>query len=500
MLPTVEQAASIDSAAHGTQPARVLVENAGRVAAQMLHRCYPRGRIVGFAGPGNNGRDAIVMLRTLHSWGRDVTLVTIDPERSDPSLLLNHDIATHDFEHLSHELTCDLVVDGILGIGARGAPRDDVAAAIRMVNGMHRPVIALDIPSGIDATSGAVPGDVVNATFTITFGWPKLGMLLFPARAHCGRIVAVEIGFPHNPDAPFAAEAVTSGWAAARAPERSADAHKGSSGRLLVLAGQSGMAGAAAIAARAAVRSGTGLVRIASDAANRSILQLAIPEATFIDRAALTADEVKAASAIVAGPGMGTDTSARAALDFVLQHGAGIPTLLDADALNLLSDDAGTLAGAAGNRRLVITPHPKELARLLHRPIEEIVTERVRVAQETAARFGAVVLLKGQPSLVAVDGAPLLVNTNGTSDDAVAGMGDQLSGMIGGFMAAGGDTRTSAALGLYYGSRAAWLARKGRSLSPDDVSDALADAFADPGPVASALRLPFITFDQPAPQ
>ncbi|MEO5510763.1 MAG: NAD(P)H-hydrate epimerase, partial [Longimicrobiales bacterium] len=322
MLPTAEEAASFDHVAHDVVPGRVLMENTGRTAAQMLHRCYPRGRILGFAGVGNNGGDAIVMLRTLHSWGRDVTLITVDSGKSDLSLLNNHDIPVHELAQLSHELTCDLVVDGLLGTGVRGAPREDVAAAIRMINGMHRPVISLDVPSGIDAASGAVPGDVVNATMTVTFGWPKLGMLLFPARAHCGRVVAVEIGFPAAGDAPFAAEAITSGWAAARAPARSADAHKGNSGRLLVLAGQSGMAGAAAIAARAAVRSGTGLVRIASDAANRSILQLAIPEATFIDRAELTAEEVKAASAIVAGPGMGIDSAARAALDIVLQHGA----------------------------------------------------------------------------------------------------------------------------------------------------------------------------------
>ena len=496
-LPTAEEAGAFDHAAHTSIPERVLMENAGRAAASVLSRIHPHGRIVGFAGTGHNGGDLLVALRTLHTWGRDVTIFTVGSRDPDLSLLGGYDVPIHPFDDTQQRTDFDVVVDGLLGTGARGAPRGDAAAAIRAMNDMARPVVALDLPSGVNATTGDVSGDVVRATTTITFAWPKLGLLLYPARTHCGRIIAVEIGFP--PASGFAAEAITPGWAVARTPRRGADAHKGSSGRLLVLAGQNGMAGAALIAAEAAIRSGAGLVRVASDSLNRALVQVGVPEATFIDRAALTAEDVTRATAIVAGPGMGQDAASRAALDTVLQHGERIPTLLDADALNMLARDRDTLTSAAATRPLLITPHPLELARLLDIDVTQVTADRVAAARAAARLFGCTVLMKGQPSLVADPDGHLLVNTAVTSDLAAAGMGDQLAGVAGGFMAAGSDPATAAALGLYYGGRAAQLARLGRALSPRDVTASLAQAFARPGGVESALRLPMVTFDQHAP-
>ncbi len=499
LLPTAAQAAALDAAAHDTVSEAVLMENAGRSAAQILQRLHPRGRVVGFAGSGHNGGDLFVMLRTLHTWGRDVTILTVGSREPDHALLHGHELHTHRLSDFPRDLTADILVDGVLGTGSTGAPRADAAAAIRVMNAMGRPIVALDLPSGVDATTGGVYGDVVDASTTITFGWPKLGLMMLPARAHCGRLIAVDIGFPSSHETAFAAEAITPGWAIARAPRRTPDAHKGTSGKLLVVAGQSGMAGAAVLAGRAAVRSGAGLVRIASDAANRTVLQLAIPEATFIDRAALSAEDVRDATAIVAGPGLGRSDDARAALDMVLRHGAGVPTALDADALNMLADDRDALQRAAADRPLIITPHPKELSRLLGVPLVDVMKDRVSLARDVAKEVGCVVLLKGQPSLVTSDAEPMLVNVVATSDVAAAGMGDQLAGVIGGFMAAGSSPREAAGLALFYAGRAARLAAQGRSLSPNDVSDMLSAAFADPGPSRSSLRMPFITFDQPAP-
>ena len=494
-LPTAEEAAAFDAASHATVPERVMMENAGRAAAAIIQKLHPRGRILGYAGSGHNGGDLLVALRTLHCQGRDVSIVTTGNRPVDTSLLNGHTLELQAFGTHTGS-TPDVIVDGILGTGAGDAPRGNAAAAIAAMNASGRPVIALDLPSGVNASNGSVPGDVVHAETTITFGWPKLGLLLYPARAHCGRIIATEIGFP--PASGFSAEAVTPGWAIARMPHRAPDAHKGSSGRLLILAGQNGMAGAALIATEAAVRSGAGLVRVASDAANRALLQVGVPEAMFIDRALLSADDVARATAIVAGPGMGQDAAARAALEVILNAPTEVPTLLDADALNMLAQDPAALR-ASSKRPLLLTPHPLELARLLGMDVAEVARDRVAAAREAARRFGCVVLAKGQPSIVASPGGGVLVNTAVTSDVAAAGMGDQLAGVAGGFLAAGADPRNAAALALYYGGRAAQLARRGRALSPRDVTGALAMAFADPGDVACTLGIPGITFDQRSP-
>ncbi|HEX6695023.1 MAG TPA: NAD(P)H-hydrate dehydratase [Longimicrobiales bacterium] len=494
-LPTGEEAAAFDTASHAIVPERVMMENAGRAAAAIIQKLHPHGRILGYAGSGHNGGDLLVALRTLHCQGRDVSIITTGSRPVDTSLLNGHTLELHSFSG-SDAIAHDVIVDGILGTGVRDAPRGNAAAAIAAINASGRPVIALDLPSGVNASDGNIPGDVVNAETTITFGWPKLGLLLYPGRAHCGRIIATEIGFP--PATGFDAEAITPGWAIARTPRREPDAHKGSSGRLLILAGQNGMAGAALIATEAAVRSGAGLVRIASDAANRALLQVGVPEAMFVDRAALSTDDVARATAVVAGPGIGQDAAARRALDIILDASIDVPTLLDADALNMLAQDPSALHAAA-NRPLLLTPHPLELARLLGADVADVTRDRVAAAREAARTFGCVVLAKGQPSIVADPDGGVLVNTAVTSDVAAAGMGDQLAGVAGGFLAAGSDPRTAAGLALYYGGRAAQLARRGRALSPRDVTGALATAFADPGDVACSLGIPGITFDQHSP-
>jgi NAD(P)H-hydrate epimerase len=325
-----------------------------------------------------------------------------------------------------------------------------------------------------------------------------LGLLLHPGRARVGRLVAVEIAFPPLRPGSAGAALITPEWVRLRLPVRSPDAHKGRSGRLLVVAGQQGMAGAAAIASEAAVRMGTGLVRIASAAGNREIVQGLVPEATFFDRATLPPEPCADITAAVIGPGFGQDAEAEAALSLALERTAGRPTLLDADALNLLSQEAPRLREIAGARPLLITPHPREAARLLGCSTEDITADPTAAARGAAEQFGCIVLLKGQPSLVAGLGLPLLVNTAGSSDVAVGGMGDQLAGVIGALLAAGLEPRSAAAAGLYLSSRAADIASRGRALSPRDVSACLGAAYREPGCRTPPLELPFVTFDQPA--
>ncbi|MGQ0560958.1 MAG: NAD(P)H-hydrate dehydratase [Gemmatimonadota bacterium] len=460
-------------------PERVLMENAGRTLALITHSLHPTGRIAGVAGSGHNGGDTVIALQALRAWGRDVELITADDTDDDIQLTL---------------ASSSVVLDGILGTGARGAPRARVAQLIRALNACERPIVAVDLPSGTNPDTGAVYDDVVKATTTVCFGFPKLGLLFHPARAHCGRVVSVDIGFPPLPNP--RAQLITSWWAAARLPQRAPNANKGSSGRLLLFAGSTGMAGAAIIAGNAAVRAGAGLVRIASAPDNREIIQKSVPEATFLARGSDIGNEVF--TAIVAGPGIGATDESRSQLLDLLERAPGVPTLLDADALNVFAGARAPLARIASGRPLLLTPHPRELSRLTGAAVNTIAAQPTAAAQQLAGETGATVLLKGQPSVVAARGAPVLINTVGSSDTSVAGMGDQLAGLIGALLAAGLDPRSAAALGLYYGGRAADLAALGRALTPQDVNQHIARAFADPGPHASSLNYPFITFDQPA--
>lgn len=497
-LLTAEQAAAADRDARESFgiPDRVLMESAGRAAALVFEKLHPRGRVLGIAGSGHNGGDLLVMMRVLRAWGRDVTVAAAGTRAPDAALLHGDDmelLADADAEDAA--LRADIIVDGMLGTGARGEPRGRIAEWIAAINDAGRPVFALDVPSGVDATTGAAT-NAVRAAVTVTFGWPKLGLLLHPARACCGRLIAVEIGFP-DASAESDAELITSEYVRAHLRPRDVSAHKGTAGRLLVLAGQTGMAGAAALAATAALRTGAGLLRIASAAENRVVLQTLVPEATFLDRAHLTADEAEPMHALVAGPGLGTDESSRGALSRALDLMAGKPALLDADALNVLARDAGALRDVAASRPVILTPHARELSRLTGASLDDILADTPGAARAAAREFGCVVLLKGQPSIIATPDGRLLVNSVGSSDVATAGMGDQLAGTIGALLAGGYDSERAAALGLFLSGRAADLAGLGRSLTPRDVSGRLADAIADPGPPSSSLGLPFITLDQP---
>ncbi len=499
-LLTAAESASLDERAGGEGiSGRALMENAGRAAAQVIDRLYPRGRIVAVVGGGSNGGDALVALRSLRLWGRDVAYLPLGAEDPDPDLLCGHPLPRIPDGQIDLAFAgAAVLVDGIMGTGARGAPRAPAADIIERMNRCAAPVVALDIPSGVDPTTGAVPGVAVEADATIMFGWPKTGALFQPGRALCGRLVAVEIGFPPLREGEATAALITPDWARARLPARAQDAHKNSVGRVAIVAGRKGMAGAAAIAGRSAMRAGAGYVRIVTEDANRVIVQGAVSEALFVDRSdpeAVVA-AVESSDAVLIGPAMGTGPEAEALLDAVLGALDGRGCVLDADALTILAG-RGAAALEALPPRVVLTPHPGEMQRLTQRSGDAIKADSMAAAQGLAAATGAVVLLKGAPSVVAAPGAPVLVSTVGSSDLATAAMGDQLGADVAAFLAAGASPADAAGLGLFYGGRAAEIADCGRSLTPHDVADAMAAAFADPGPARSPLELPFVQFDQP---
>jgi NAD(P)H-hydrate epimerase len=506
--PTGEESAAFDRRAIEELgvPQPVLMENAGRSAAQVAQRLFPRGPVVGFVGAGNNGGDALVLLRTLAAWGRNVKAVLVaDRPRPEPLLhgwsvptTTDADLGDRDEAWDALLDPAGLVVDGMLGTGVRGAPRERQARVIRRIARSGRPVLAIDIPSGVDAATGGVAGEAVQADVTVAFGAPKLGTLVHPGRAHVGRLVAVEIAFPPMDPGASGARVVTPAWAQARLPRRGPDTHKNAVGRLVVVAGKPGMAGAAVMSVRAGLRAGAGLVQVCSAPENRVVLQSAVPEAIFVDAedAGALDDALDQANAVAAGPGLGTDARAKALLSRVLE-GRSVPTVLDADALNLVA--AGEVPppeAVAAARPLLMTPHPGEMGRLLTLLGEEIGPERPRIVTETALRWGCAVLLKGAPSLVSDKGGPALVDTLGSSDLAVAGMGDVLTGVTGGLLAQGLEPAEAGSVGLYLTGRAAVLSERGKALTPSDVVQWLPTALAERGDGETDLDFPFLVFDQ----
>lgn len=527
-LPTGAQAAEFDARAMADLPqgagigSGVLMESAGRVAAQVVHELNPTGRIVVLAGSGNNGGDAVVVARTLQGFGRNVCLVVVG-ERPHPDPLLHGHTMTVRRPDESGLSSLDLelagaaaVVDGVLGTGIRGAPRGLAGEVLERLESFPSspPVLALDVPSGVNADTGEVAGVAARARVTLAFGAPKLGSFLGEGRVRSGRVVALDIGFPPWPDEALGARLITPGWATGAKPARTSDAHKKSAGRLLLVAGSPGMAGAAILSARAALRAGVGYLRIATHPQCIPLVQSAVPEALTVDLSDLP-DVAADSDALAAGPGMGLDVDASvpAALRALLMRGGEkgetgtaasglLPprVLLDADALTLLARGDLTLPDDV---EALLTPHPGEAARLesglgLEDGSSDLVTHRARAL---AGHTGQSCLLKGYPSVVAPadPGAPLWVSPTSSPLLARAGMGDVLTGVAGALMARGMEAVHAGALGLHLTGRAAEGAGLGDALLPTDVIAGLSRALAETGGGRRRLTCPFVLLDREAP-
>ena len=509
-VPTAAQAARFDREAIVRRgvPEPALMENAGRQAALIVEHLVPEGPVVALAGSGNNGGDALVCLRALAAWGRAVTAVVVGRRPSSDPVLHGWALPRVDFdvarpgaaEDLARILgSARVVVDGLLGTGIRGAPRSNHAAAIRSADETPGTVVALDTPSGVDGTSGRVPGAAVRADVTVAFGWPKLGTLLHPGREWSGRIVAVEIGFPPGGTRDWA-RLITPGWGSEALPRRPAATHKNDVGALAIVAG-SAMPGAGILAARSAFRCGAGLVRVcASRPAGDAIARL--PEAIFVDAGDERAlrEAVERSAAVAIGPGLGTGGAARRQLEVVLEARGSRPAVVDADALTLLAGGISSDSGVFGEGGIVVTPHPGEMARLAACTVAEVQSDRVGTARRFAASRGVVTLLKGVPSLVAEPGGGLMVSAQeNPSELAVAGMGDVLTGAVGSFLAQGVGPFRAAGLALHVTGRAASRDGLGAALTPSDVVESIPSALVESGDGATDLPFPFVGFDQRPP-
>ena len=478
-LPTAQEMADLDRAAvsSGAIPERALIENAGRALALRVQTRWPEGRVLCLAGSGHNGADALVAARTLAAWGRPVELVSCGSRPPVPDVLAGWDLRLESPAALDSALSrADVALDGILGTGVDSAPREPQAGMIERLNAGGLRVVAVDGPSGIDFTTGAVPGAAVRADLTVTFGWPKLGLLRFPARDRCGDIEAVEIGFP-PPAPPPAARLITAAWVHALLGTRPDDAHKASAGYLALVGGQPGMAGAVVLAARAAIRAGAGIVKVVSAPANREIVQTAVPSAVFVDweDGEAVSATVSWARAVAIGPGLGTSAGARERVERVLSEAGERVVVLDADALNVWEDDPEALAAALPQRAL-LTPHPGEMGRLWEGGREAVLDDPPRVALAVAARLGCAVLLKGAPTWVATPDGALRVTSVATPAFATGGVGDVLTGLAGAYAAAGLEPADAATCALGISGLAALAAPGPVGHAAQDLPDRIPGA------------------------
>jgi NAD(P)H-hydrate epimerase len=369
-----------------------------------------------------------------------------------------------------------IVVDGLLGTGSSGAPRGAIAAAFGGMKTMRgrATIVALDLPTGVDASTGAVHG-AARADVTFTYGTLKRGHLI--ARAACGRLVVLDIGLGMHAALEDGAPVAVSGrWVAKQVPDFAPDAHKGTRKKLAIVGGGAGMSGAAILAARSAWRSGIGMVKLVVASETLASVREAEPQSLTSawpkSDADVTRDLTGWADVVAIGPGLGGGAAARQLVERVLKGFSG-PVVLDADAINAFSSDVNGLASLIHERAAILTPHPVEFGRLTGTAVDQVLARRFDVALPLAKHTRAVVLLKGQPTVITAPTGERLVSASGTPLLAAAGSGDLLTGMVGTLLGQIGDPLAAAACAAWVHGRAAWLVQRRRKsfrgLTLDDV-------------------------------
>jgi hydroxyethylthiazole kinase-like uncharacterized protein yjeF len=492
-------------------PGAVLMENAGAAVAAAIAARFPRARrVVVLCGRGNNGGDGFVAARRLETARPSVYLIGArDGVRGDARLHLGVlERSGIPVEEVAEEAAwetvrdrlweVELIVDALLGTGLAREPEGLVRRVIEDVNALRErhpiPLVAVDLPSGLSSDAGEMLGPALAATLTVTFAAPKHGHALPPACDRVGELVIADIGIPRDLlESSAHLWLLEAGDAAGAFPPRAPGAHKGDYGHLLVVAGSVGKTGAAVLAATGALRAGAGLVTVATaEPALRMVAEaraevmtepLGATAAGTIGPQALERALALAAQrdAVVLGPGLGQDPGTRAFVrDFARR--CDRPLVIDADGLNALAaaaDAPGATDLLRRSQATIVTPHPGEMARLMGTSPHELQKRRLEGARALAVETGAVVVLKGQRTIVAEASGRAAVNPSGNAGMATAGTGDVLSGVVGALLARGLTAWTSATAAVHLHGLAGDLAarRHGQeSLMAGDVVDALAEA------------------------
>jgi NAD(P)H-hydrate epimerase len=498
---TPEQAQAWDQLAEaGGRPLRTLMESAGRAVAQLaLERAaaWAAQGVLVACGAGHNGGDGWVAARLLHRLGIPVWVVESEPARAPLTQAVRSDALADGVRTLTADgpwPDVALIIDALLGTGATGAPRDQIARLLHRLADLQHPIIAVDGPTGLDLASGVSHG-ALPAWCTITFGGPRRGHLL--ARDDVGALIVAEIGLP-APD-PAWPVLVRRQWATSRLATLPARSHKGSRGRVVIVGGSEGMTGAARLAARAAFGAGAGLVHLVAPAGAATTLRTAEPDLQVLEHPfagpldhALVA-LLHSADVVVIGPGLGRAPERR---DFVLAVlGESARAVVDADALVALRDAVPALADLAAAKPMVLTPHLGEFRTLFPTHSHSLETDPWGAVEAAARSVPATVLLKGVPTVIAVNGQPTRTVSAGNPGLATGGSGDVLSGILGTMMVQLDDAGDAAAVAAQaLGDAADHAARRttARAMRPMDVIAALPDVWRWWAREPSALRAPVL--------
>jgi NAD(P)H-hydrate epimerase len=462
-LLTADETRAAEAAHQG--PMSELMDRAGAAVADVVLRRFP-GRVTVVCGGGNNGGDGRVCARILEEGRREVRIVDGVGDLGEP----------------------DVIVDALLGIGLRETPREDAARMIELINASGRPVVAIDVPSGINASTGEVPGAAVRATVTVTFGAAKVGLAIAPGRFHAGSVHVAPIGLrPREHE-----HSLVPASALLDVPHKGAESTKYSAGSVLIVGGSRGLTGAPMLSALAAFRSDAGYVAVAAPESTMPVLEARLlevvkhplPEDSAGRLLPRSADAIlvaaEKADAVAIGPGLGR-SDGTVELVRVLLERLDKPVVLDADGLWGLEPFA---RGAA----TVLTPHAGELARLLGTESREVDAHRLESVRRAASRFGSIVLLKGADTLVAAPREGVLVAGYGTPALATAGSGDVLTGVVAAFLAKGIEPHLAAALAAVAHGVAADLVAVQPGTIASDLLPGLQRALAGEGLERRPLR------------
>ena len=473
-------------------PGIELMERAGQRVSEHIMAAFPEDpgalTVSIFLGRGNNAGDGLVVARLLADRGAKVMLLYLHrPEEFSPDASKNHArlAAQRDrvrvVEHFCYlagwqELArqaleeSDLIVDALLGTGLSAPVRDEYSAVIDIMNASDLPIVAVDIPSGINAGTGEMMGNAVLADVTVTMGLPKIGCLFYPGKECAGELIAVDIGIPPEviDEQNIMREAVDFERAVKDLPHRAPTAHKFARGSLLVIAGSRRYAGAAHLASLSALKTGCGIVYCAGPESIRQGFQASVPEVIFVSLPETETGSIAYGAretvfrdlrfdAVAIGPGLTTEKETAWFVHHVLEQ-CPTPLLIDADGLNALEGKLAEVIRASKGREIVVSPHSGELKRLTGRGAPELPVERIEWLRSLIAGTGVTIVHKGAPTVIVHPDGRAAINVHGHPGQATAGSGDVLTGAIAGFLAQGCGAAQASRLGVYLHSRAAEIA------------------------------------------
>ena len=487
-------------------PSMVLMERAALAVANCVKDNVNKGvRILAVSGTGNNGADAIAAARILSLWGYDTDIMIVgDINKCSEEFTKQINIAKNLGISLYNNVDINeytIIIDGMFGIGLNQPVQGKYLDYIQLINKGDNTVFCVDIPSGLSANYGNPLGDVVKADYTVTFGYNKIGLIMYPGCEYAGQVIVADIGFPQiNSQDLDTRYYVYDECDLSKLPKRKNDSHKGDYGKVLVIAGAAGMNGACYLASKGAYRTGAGLVKAVVPEENRTSMQTMLPEVILstykrgkelqIPDMNQISNDISWASVIAIGPGLGKDKISQKLLELVLDT-AKVPLVIDADGINLLSKMIDDTLGSEKDKNIkkridvlkeilpkntILTPHLKELSRLLNIELDEIKKNLLEVSNTCTKDNDIIFVIKDARTIVAFE-SKRFINTTGNSGMSTGGSGDVLTGIIVSLIGQGLKPREGAALGVYIHGLAGDFAanEKNRySLIASDIIDGLA--------------------------